>query len=309
MAKDFCASRGGNTGAPKCDKRRGIPVMPIPGYKEFTPSEADDFQAAYEAAVLEPEGSDEKLYPFPLVQGVTNNTEANTVGTLGLGYQEVLREGKPAFEFNVVIGQCLYQALRKFNGYTGPMFIVDSEKSFWGYEKNNGNLAGYDVSSFWVSGNDFSNGTDPVNAKITFVLADPEQYHDLSTFVSLSFNIKEIKGLQNVTLSQAAVAAANVYKIAVKTVCDETNIYDAYSTALAVAGLWNAKVVTTGATLTITTVVVDAALKAFTVTFDSTAYTALASGSKIELFLDPPAQLAAGNVFGIEGNVLTITKP
>lgn len=283
--------------------------MLILGDRVITPAEADDFQSVYEAAVILPEGDPNKLYPFPLIEGVENTTEANTVGTLGLGYQEVLREGKPAYQFNLVVGQCQYQALRKFNGYTGKAYVYDSLKSLWGYEMNNGDMSGYSVASFWVSGNDFSNGTDPVNALITVVFADPEQYHDYSSFISIDFNIKDVKGLQDVTLSQAAAPAANVYKIAVQTVCDKTNVYTAYSTQLASATLWNAKVKATGATLAITTVTGDAALEAYTVTFDSTAFTALPSGAEIELGLDAPPALAAGNVFGIEGTPLTIIKP
>jgi hypothetical protein len=99
-----------------------------------------------------------------------------------------------------------------------------------------------------------------------------------------------------------------VYKIAVKTACAGTNIYDAFADALAVPALWKATVIATKASLAITTVAKDAALQASTVTFDSTTYTALPSGSKIELKLVDPPALAEGDVFGIESVPFIITK-
>lgn len=308
MAKNFCANRAGNTGAPKCDPRRGIPVFPILGDREITPAEADAFQAVYEAAVKAATGDDDKLYPFPLIQNVDDQTEAPTEGSLGLGFTEVLREGHVKYQFRVVIGQCLYKALRKFNGYTGHCFIYDNLKQLWGYEKANGNLSGYKVASFFVTGNGFGNGSDPVSATVTIVLESPEEFHDYAAFIPIDFNIGDIKGLQDAELFEAAAHVTNVYKIGIKTACDETNLYDAYSALIASAAVWNLVRLDTGATVSITSVAVDATLKAWTVTADNTAYTALPAGTKLQFKLDDPADLDSADITGIESIALVVTK-
>jgi hypothetical protein len=86
------------------------------------------------------------------------------------------------------------------------------------------------------------------------------------------------------------------------------DIYDDYGALLAPLTF----TAFTGANFTtalpITSVAVDATLKALTVTFDVTTYNALAAGTKIKLVAPIPSVLDAANVTGIEILSLVITK-
>jgi hypothetical protein len=143
---------------------------------------------------------------------------------------------------------------------------------------------------------------------------DTSEYYDNAVYLDVSgVNMTNVEGLIDATLYEAASHSTNVYKIGVKIPTSQAgvsiNLYDEYADELAVTALWAAY---TGATystsLTITSVAKDAALKAWTVTFDSTAYTALASGTKIKLNLVSPALLDVGDVPGVEGVAIVVIK-
>lgn len=310
MAQEFCINTGGNTGAPNCDRTRGIPRFPVLGRKEFTPADMADFEAAYDAAVNAPMSDPNKLFPFPIIQDAANNATDNKKGTLGLGYTTTLLEGKPAYTWKVVIGQCQFKALRKFNGYKGPMFVPDVTNTFWGALKPNGNFVGYDVADFFVSGNDFGTGSDPVTATISVSLADAVQFNDFAAWIDTNdFNISDYKGLQDVQIVSLAAPTVSAFKLGGTFACSSVNAYDAYADALAVVGAWTAKSGNTA--LTITSVAKDAVLGGWTVTVDATAFGALASGAKVVINLASPAVLSALTtpVVGIEGVAYTYTKP
>jgi hypothetical protein len=122
-----------------------------------------------------------------------------------------------------------------------------------------------------------------------------------------------IKGLQDVTLTLVS-QAANVFKVVAKSKHEAINLYSAYSTELAASAAWRLINQETGASMIITTVAVDATLDGgvggFTVTADSTEFTALTAGDNVELKLAPPAALKVLDITGFETpDPLVITKP
>lgn len=313
----LCGGVGSNTGPIDCDQSRGVPKVPMFGSGKFAPIDYAN-SAAYQAALIIKinlaTGNPEKMYPFPEIQNVVNNTEANTTASTGLGLQLILREGKPGYTFGVLIGSTLEKKLRKFNNKVLPMQMFDSNGNVWGHLDLDSNFVGDKVKVFctgkpWSDGN----GVETEYTLVTVTYINASEFYDYSAFVPTSFNISNLEGLVDVNLSVLS-NSTNAYKIQGIIKVDQLGadqyIENTYPTQLASASLWEAK---TGANfttaLTITSVADAAADDAHLVTFDSTAYTALASGAKIKLkMVDPPALLAA-DIRGIESVFVIITKP
>ncbi len=317
MAFSLCGSIDTNTGVISCDPRKTVPRNLTIGGKEFNSTEYADstaFQTAYTAAVKLAKGSAAKLFPFPEIQGITNNQEANTEGTLGLGLKFILREGKPAYSFDVVVGTALERKLRKFNKQTVPVYITDDANQVHGRKLANGNYAGHTALIF-VSGKPFSDGNsvETERAQVIVSFTSATDLFDNDYIMPIDFDINSVTGLLDVEFTEPSAHVSNAYKVVANIetgkIGQPIKVYDTYADEFEDEGLWTAF---TGATfstaLTITSVVKDATNKGWTVTFDSTAYTALSSGAKIKLNFAAPSVLDAADVTGIEGNAIILTK-
>lgn len=258
----------------------------------------------------------EKIFPLSLVYETTDKSEANKTGTLGYGFTQILREGLPSYEVKLRIGNTLYKQLRKFNNQTVRLLEYDKNTRFWGTQVGT-KFKGYQANLF-IDGGKVATGQN-VEEKVctlTISILDNSEYKDNSYYMPILGNITSIVGLKDVVLTEASAHVANVWKVAVKVPTSQIggylNMYDQYSTQLAAAGLWTATSThpTTGvvSALAITSVAVDAALKAWTVTLDSTAYTALTAGSIITINLAAPPTLDTADVTGIEGSDLAAVK-
>lgn len=303
MSLNLCGSVGANTGAILCDKQRSLPKLMFVGGKKFIPSEyldPDDLQAAIKAAVKLPTGDSDKLFPFPEIGGTTDQTDALKTATLGYGLKQITIEGRPGYSYQVQVGQAQFQALRKFNRAIVPVYTVDDQNDMWGTFGSDLGWNG-EIAQLFVSGNGFGDGTKPFVADISVVYQSASDFNDYSKYAELNFNPNEAKGLITVELSEYADHAANVYHIAVTAPTAKLgvnlSVEDDYAAELADEAMWIAT--SGGASLTITSVA-DVAGKGWTVTFDNTAYTALASGAKIYLSLVDSTALDAADITGIE---------
>jgi hypothetical protein len=316
MALNLCGLIGDNTGPVPCDITRGVPKFPFIGGKVFQPNDyatQTAFQTAFKAAAKLPNGNTSKLFPFPEIQGNTDKTDANKEGTLGYGFKQVLLEGRPAYEFDVLIGQTQFQKLRKFNRTIAPVFISDDANNMWGVYKSDGTFVGNDAYIF-VTGNTFGDGSKNIVAKITFSFVSVGDFHDSSAYFPLNFNPNEVKGLLDVVLTEAAAHSTNVYHIAADVLTaklgTKINVAGTFGTELASAALWTLVKDSDGTSVTITSVALNAGGTYFDFTIDSTAYTALASGAKLRIGLATPATLDTAGATGIEApDYLIITKP
>lgn len=313
----LCGNVGTNTGPIACDIKRGVPKVIMLGGASFDDNDYSSntaFQAALLSAINLATGDPGKLFPFPEIQNVTNNTEANTTGTTGLGFQLILREGKPAYTFGVIVGSNLEKRLRAFNNQIVPVFVFDNNGNVWGKLDADGNFVGTQALIF-VAGKPYSDGnsvdTEYTNVSVSFLSAT--EFHDDAAFVNTTFNISNLEGLLDATLYELGPNNDNVHKIGVKVINTQlgadVNLYDKYSTELATASLWEAHHGTTFSTpITITSVAGDAGNKVFTFTYDSTMYNGLADGVIIRTRLKPPPVLLAAGVRGIEGIPIMIKK-
>jgi len=313
MSISLCASSVANTGAIQCDVAPGIPValMVWNDSQAITAIEGSQFQAFLEAASKLSKSAAGKLFVFPIVQDITDKSEANKEGSLNQGFKTVLLEGKPAYDFKVFAGQSLVPQLRKFNNQNVRTLILDANNRVWGV-KSGTNFIGAQAKIF-TGGLKFATGQNVeegvVTISVSYLVA--AELNDDAAFGEVD-SAAGIVGLLDANVTDIS-HSTNVWKIGVEVPTAELgatiNLYDTYADEIAVAGLWVAKTGPTyGTTLAITSVAKDTALSCWTVTFDSTAYTALSSGAKIQLNLAAPPTLDAGDVDGIEGIAVILTK-
>jgi hypothetical protein len=324
MSINLCSVVGGNTGGVACDTKRKVPKKFLVGGKAFTSSEYADsatLQTAILAAINLPTGDANKLYPFPEVLEVAVNTEADTTGSLALGPVRRLRKGRPSYTYSVEIGHLQYQKLLAFDGKTVPVFTLDDASNMWGYRAvaaantPNTNTWKGEQAYVTISGNGFEDGANAATGVCTITVSylSVDDFEKRGTYASLpDLAAGDMTGLLDVMLSEPQAHAANVYKIKMSIplpkLASDLNIYDDYGAAIA-ALTFTAGTGTNYATpLVITSVAVDATLKALTVTFDSTAHTALPALTKIKLSPPTVSALVAASVTGIEIGYIIVSK-
>ncbi len=211
----------------------------------------------------------------------------------------------------MVIGQKLFQNLRKFNRAIVPVFTDDDSNNLWGTGNADLSFSG-EMAQIFVSGNGFGDGTKAMVADISVAYISAGDFNDSSKYMPLNFNVNEAKGLKDVVLSEYTVSATNVRQIAAYTPTAKLGVslnqeLD-FGVKMANAARWVLKN-SAGATVTITSVV-DVPGLGWTVTIDSTAYTALASGAQLFLSWIDPTTLDAADVTGVENvDPLILTKP
>jgi hypothetical protein len=159
----------------------------------------------------------------------------------------------------------------------------------------------------------FGDGANGQTTKVTLSFVSAGQVYDSAAFIETNLSLSDMEGLLDVTLAEYAAHASNVYKIKgfIPSSSPNTslNLYDSFADDLAVAGMWDAKSGTTFTTnLPITSVAKNTSNKGWDITLDSTAFTALSSGAKIKISLADPTTLDGGDVTGVEGIPVIVTK-
>ena len=309
-----CSTDARNTGVGGCplhfEATRG--AFLVPANKVFTQTELAALQATLQAAILSAKGT--RIYPIHKFEAITDNTEDPTFQTMASGRLVPIREGNYNWIFQYYDGGlCLSNKLRSFKNNTGyAALFYDAEYKLFGTQKtasdNKPGMAGVPLEVLYPfpwKVNDFSNA--PIY-RIQFSFK-PNYINEDIAYVDAGFNLDELNGLQNITLTQSGASAAGVIKLIATVGCDGANIYDTYNGQLDVVGAWTAINTTTGAAIDIDTVVVDPAIKGFTITLDNadTDYPASGTG-QVTINLASPSALDALDVSGYEGLPITVLR-
>lgn len=324
MSTNLCSTVGGNTGGVDCGDKRATPRKIAAGGKEFSSSDYADattLQAAFLAACKLNTGDANKLFPFPEINEVEILTEADTEGNLALGPKKRLRKGRPGYRYSVEISHQQYQKLLAFDGKTVSVFTFDENSNMWGYRANaaaytpNTNNFKGERAYITVSGNGFSDGNNANAgvATITIAYLSVEDFEKRGTYASLpDLASGDLVGLKDVLLSEPSAHVSNVYKIKMTIplpkLASDLNIYDDFGVAIAALTFTAFTGATYSTSLAITSVAVDATNKCLTITFDSTAFTALSAATKIKLVPPTATVLDAASVTGIELAPIIVTK-
>lgn len=314
MSLSLCGSSVENTGELACDKSRGVLKKLFLFNGEIGSAsyvDADTFQAKLVSNSKLSKDDSQKIFVINEAQDVTDASDSNKEGSLNLGFKAVLIEGKPGYKVKFFAGGDLLKRLRSFNNQTIRVLEYDANGVVWG-TKSGSNFKGFQAKLFF-SGNKIATGQNVEEGvvEVTVSILSTSEYFDNAYWMETTGNIEDVKGLIDVPLAKVS-NSTNVYKISMKVVGsnlkENYNIYDDYGAAIAATTFTAGTGTSYGTSLAVTSVAVDASLKCLTVTFDSTAYTALASGTKIKLIPPTPTVLDAADITGIELLPVVVTK-
>lgn len=314
MALSLCSSSVANTGELACDKSRGIlkKLFIFNGAIEAADytDEAELFAKLVSNSKL-PKSDSNKIFVINEAQDIADASEANTEGSLGLGFKAIIREGRPAYTIKIFAGADLLKRLRTWNNQTVRFLEWDANSTIWG-TKSGTSFKGFQGKMFF-SGGKLASGQNVEEGIVTLTLSilSTSEYFDNPYWAALTGNIEDIKPLIDVEMAFVS-NSSNVHQISMKipgsNLIEDFNIYDDYMDAID-ALTFTAK---SGAgdpatALAITSIVKNPTLKTLAVTYDSSAYTS-ATGN-IKLIPPTPATCDAADITGIEILEVTYAKP
>jgi len=312
----LCSTSVSNLGQQECDKSKG--VLQKFAIDNGVVAAADYVSpAAFHAKLIAKsklsKTAAEKLFILPEIQEITDASEANKEGSLNLGYKAVLMEGKPSYKFKFFGGADLLKRCKSFDNQVVRIREYDANGVWWG-TKIGTDSKGYQAKLFFTGGK-LATGQAVEEGVIecTVSILSVAEYYANSYWVETtsSENIEDIAPLIDVALTNIS-HTTNVWKIGMyipgSNLVGPYNIYDTYGTVIGGLTFTAATGTSFGTSLAITTVAVDATLKCLTVTFDSTAFTALSAGTIIKLIPPTPATLDTAGVANTELLPIFLTK-
>lgn len=314
MAYSLCGTSVDNTGQQECDKAKGV-LQRLAIFNGTIPSasyvDQDTFFAKLVTNSKLSKSATDKLFVLPEVQEIADSSESNKEGSLNLGFKTVLLEGKPGYKIKFFGGSDLLKRLKTFDNQTVRLIEYDANGVFWG-TKTGTDFIGYQAKLFFTGGK-VATGQNVEEGVIecSVSILSAVEYFKNSYWMESTGNYSDITPLLDVALTNIS-HSSNVWKIGMKingsNLEGPYNIYDTHGAAIAALTFTAGTGTNYGTSLAITSVAVDASLKCLTVTFDSTAYTALAANTVIKLSPPTPATLDAADVTETELLSVLLTK-
>lgn len=302
-----CNLAGGNTGSGDCfiEPKNLAGGFLVPSGFELTAEQMASPESTLAALVAAANNDNPalRIYPLPEIVALTDNSEDPVFETLGYGVPVPVREGNYNWQARFTRGGvCTLKQLQKFNGSGKKVMVFDAEGLLIA-TKVGTSAKGIPLHYFYADKWKVNDGT--ANLQLFYRLSfNPSYINQNIGFVELDYgSLADITGLQNINITLAAPRAANVITVKVTTGCSGLDLYDQYSTELAAVG--NFIVTEGGSGITITSVAVDANLKAFTITLDA-ADPDYDSAGPFVVSLAAVSVLTAAGIVGFEGLSLTV---
>lgn len=301
-----------NTGVPPCDikrqKIRGIIFLDKGVY--FTPADMASpaaFIAALKTKTTAPRG--QRAYPMFNLLNFADGTGEPATGAIGNLTTAVINvnEATPVFTFGYDGSEAYHKRMAAMASSQLDMMLVDGGWGVFGCSTDSVNFKGYSTQQLYPYIPKFivADAVDQYHFKAT--LGSITEYRDQSAYFIGNSGLSAAQGLINFQLSELS-KVTNVYKI--QAFADGgTSMGPLYGALLAGLTFTAKDLDNNNASMTITSIAYDATLDALTVTFDSTAWTALTSGHRIQLSPPLAAALAAAGIKPYEGYPVIITKP
>lgn len=315
MALSLCAASVENTGELACDKSRGVAKKFLIYNGTLNSGDLASTAILFDALVAKSKLSKsaaEKVFVLNEVQEITDSSEQNVEGTLGLGFKQVLREGRPAYVAKIFAGGDLLKRLRQYNNQTVRILEIDANDVCWAY-KSGTTARGFQAKLFF-SGNRLASGQNVEEGVVTIgisILSTSEYFDSVGWADFGDENIEDIVSLIDVPLAFVS-NASNVHQISMKiadsNLVSDYNIYDDYGSIIATLDAQFSATSSEDGALTITSVTGNGTLKTLAVTYDNTQYGNIGAGT-ITLNPPTPTQLDAADVTGVELVAVTYTKP
>lgn len=259
-----------------------------------------------------------RIFPIGDFRVLTDGTGDPTFQTFANGSQAFVRDGNNVWTFQFVNGGlCLSNALRSFNSSNYRWLFYDANNLIFGTRKvitdEEGNtvegIGGIKMDSYYAYPWKPNDGTNVMNTRLRFDYK-PEQVNRDIKYVQADFDVSTLEGLQNVAITNVGAAPlGGVVNLQFTAGCSAANLYDLYKNILGAKENYVVYNAETGNAITITSVVSNPGLKAFTFTLDDTDpdYPTSNSGKVIYTMVSP-AQLAIAGMPGYEALPLTINR-
>lgn len=309
--KMACIVDNGNTGVGSCWNDVGVPrgIIFVPKGKTYTTTSISAFIAAFLPDLLADDPT-QRAYPVQNIVEVTDSTTKPNVQTFpGDGSQIIAGENAYTMQYRWYDGGfCLHYSLRQSKGQTKAFFIIDSK----------GQLIGTDGGTDLIKGITGYNYTEPftwatTNAAVatyqTMLSFRPEQVNENMALLDFSENgglgyLSSLNGLFNVDITQAAAPTATTVTVKAQVMgCDSQDLYELYSTDLAVPGAWNVTNAATGGTIVVSGVAKSATYAGWVLTLTA------ANGLTVNVSLAGPTELDVLGVTGFASNSLSQVIP
>lgn len=314
MPYSLCGTSVDNLGEQACDKAKGVlrklfifnGTIAAASYVDM-----DTFFAKMVTNSKLTKSAADKVFVIHEAEDLADSSDANKEGSLNLGFKTVLLEGKPGYKVKIFAGGDLLKRLRTFNNQTIRIIEYDADGVFWG-TKSGTNFKGFQAK-FFVTGGKIATGQNVEQGVVDIQISilSVSEYFDNAYWMESTGNVEDITPLLDVNLTYIS-NSTNVFKIGMtipgSNLIGPYNIFDEEGAAIAALTFTAGTGTNYGTSLAITSVAVDTTLKCLTVTFDSTAYTALSGGTLIKLIPPTPATLDTADVTETELLPVILTK-
>ncbi len=303
-----CVVAMGNTGLPDCPVTPDKIIGAILIDKSYVFESADVASASAFLTKLKSLtllSGKNRAFPIFRFEELTDNTEDETVATLGYGAKQVVKDGKYDWTFRITAGGlCLHNNLRTFNKADKKVLFVDDSGMIYGTNGSSG-FTGFSMDFFYAKPFKLNDGSNPPIFNVRFALSKPKEFNEDAAYIKMAVDVEEnVKGISDVNISEVSLLAGTA-NVAVKTACDKLNLFDTYADDLADPALWIVKD-SSGDAVSVTGVVKVLASEAWAVSFTGT--------GEHTIQLATPSDLADAGVGGapangFESDVLTVTMP
>jgi len=240
-----CSQDAKGTGTTSCDiSSFGDATGIIPSIRNF--SYASMTETLYKEAIKE-----NNVFPLLEIYGFEQNTPENERSTSSTGIMSDIRDGKPQFSFQFTKGGCFHKALYSLRGNSRWDLAIVFQAGILIY-KNDTVERGFRNSLFSVETFRLLQGTDPQMSTAVIQLASAEEfnkYHQFITWEELGFNINDINGAVETTLTIGTNSATSI-PVRVTGACKT----DVSVSGLDAVGNWTVINNSTGAEIEVTSV-------------------------------------------------------
>jgi hypothetical protein len=310
-----CGILGANTGKPTCDVPIGaIKYLLCTRGATFTSNELVDsasIKAALLTKMLLAKTSAQKIYLFPYANEAANNTGDPNVATLSDGFEKTLTDPLKKYTLTYAeTGKAQNAAMCQFNGWTDKVYFIDRNNRFGYLSVADGTAKGFSVGNLFTTSPGPGSSTEVNTTKTNITFSNPDEFKtSVIGLIDLDFNPADLVNIEDFQVIEKDAPSSNVVTVGLLGRFTNQDGYDAFKTAMNNVARWVVTNETTGLTITITSVATDDTHKGWDITIDSTAFSALASGTKYSINAAAPSVLHAAGVDGIEGIKITYTKP
>jgi hypothetical protein len=202
-----CNSEVKNTGVSRLCSDMG----PIAGYiltpLDFSMTEADaKTQAAFDTLISAVR--EERIYPFPAVLGMTDNSEDTVFEEMALG-NIFVRDGKYNIQFMHESSRYKNAVLRSHSLQTHGVVFYDIQGRLQANEDGEGNLVAQPLQQFVVEKPTLNNGSDSAyKSRVTMIWQGEEWESNPAVVTGLEFNPADLEGLTDLDLEVVGTPTA-----------------------------------------------------------------------------------------------------